>query len=229
MSNQKIVIAIDGYSGCGKSTTAKIVAKALDYIYIDSGAMYRAVTLYFLRNQVALNAPSEVEKALSEIKIKFVYNPHTQHNDTYLNNENVEADIRAMYVSDKVSEVSKILEVRLAMVAQQQEMGKSKGVVMDGRDIGTKVFPDAELKIFMTADITVRAKRRQSELLQKGEKVSLEDIIENLKHRDWIDTTRAESPLKKADDAHLLDSTKITIEEQTSYVVDLAKNLVEVE
>jgi cytidylate kinase len=222
----KIVVAIDGYSGCGKSTTAKIVAEALGYIYIDSGAMYRAVTLYFLQNQVNLNDAEEVRQALANIHIKFVFNPHTQKNDTYLNHLNVEAEIRSMTVSAKVSEVSRLALVREAMVAQQQALGTAKGVVMDGRDIGTRVFPQAELKIFMTADIVVRAKRRQAELAEKGEVLDLADIIENLKHRDWIDTTRQESPLKQAEGAHLLDSTHISIEEQTNFVIELASNLV---
>jgi CMP/dCMP kinase len=225
----KIVVAIDGYSGCGKSTTAKIVAEALGYIYIDSGAMYRAVTLYFLQNTINLNDAAEVAQALANIHLKFVYNPHSQRNDMYLNHINVEAEIRSMSVSAKVSEVSRLAVVRQAMVAQQQAMGEAKGVVMDGRDIGTRVFPHAELKIFMTADITVRAKRRQAELANKGEVLDLADIIENLKHRDWIDTTRQESPLKQAEDAYLLDSTDISIAKQTEYVIDLASNLLQKE
>jgi CMP/dCMP kinase len=225
----KIVVAIDGYSGCGKSTTAKIVAEALGYIYIDSGAMYRAVTLYFLQNQINLNDANEVAAALANIHLKFVYNSHSQKNDMYLNNLNVEAEIRSMTVSAKVSEVSRLVAVRQAMVAQQQVMGEAKGVVMDGRDIGTRVFPQAELKIFMTADIIIRAKRRQAELAEKGEVLDLADIIENLKHRDWIDTTRQESPLRQAEDAYLLDSTHIGIAEQTNYVIELASKLVKKE
>ncbi len=221
----KIVIAIDGYSGCGKSTTAKIVAKTLGYLYIDSGAMYRTVTLYFLENEVDYTQTQEVLKALSHINIHFDYNPDTNKNDTYLNGKNVESEIRKMYISDNVSTISKIPEVRKAMVKFQKNIGAQKGVVMDGRDIGTQVFPDAELKIFMTADVFVRAQRRQMELLAKGEETPLQDIIDNLQKRDHIDTTRAESPLRKADDAFLLDSTYIDIEEQTNFVIKLAKEV----
>jgi cytidylate kinase len=227
MEQRKIVIAIDGYSGCGKSTTAKKVAESLGYIYIDSGAMYRAVTLYFLQNEIDTSHSPAIEKALQNIKISFVWNEESKKNETYLNYQNVEKEIRKMYISEKVSEISKIYEVRAAMVAQQQKLGAKKGVVMDGRDIGTRVFPQAELKIFMTSDLTIRAKRRQEELLEKGDNVPLEDIIENLKKRDLIDTTRAESPLKKAEDAYELDSSHITLEEQTEFVINLAKNIIQ--
>lgn len=219
---KKIIIAIDGYSSCGKSTTAKLVAARLGYGYIDTGAMYRAVTLYFLNNYINLTNPKAIEKALNDIHISFHYNPKTQQNEVFLNGVNVEEEIRQMHVSDKVSEVSAIPAVRHAMVAQQQRMGKKRGIVMDGRDIGTRVFPDAELKIFMTADLDVRAARRQQELLEKGQLVNLEEVKENLLHRDLIDTTRAESPLRKAEDAHLIDTTHITIDEQVEYVVHLA-------
>ncbi len=222
----KIIIAIDGYSGCGKSTTAKIVAEKLNYIYIDSGAMYRAVTLYFLRHSIPFDNPEAAIDALKRIDIRFNYNPHTHKSETYLNGEIVEAEIRSMAISDKVSEVSKIHEVREAMVAQQQEMGGSKGIVMDGRDIGTQVFPQAELKIFMEADVYIRAERRQAEMLLKGDIVSISDIIHNLQKRDHIDTSRAESPLCKAEDAIELDSTTITIEEQTQYVIALAQKII---
>jgi CMP/dCMP kinase len=219
---KKIIIAIDGYSACGKSTTAKLVANRLGYIYIDSGAMYRAVTLYFHDNYVSLTDPHAVTHALANIHITFLHNPHLQKNETYLNGLNVEEEIRKMYISDRVSEVSAIAEVRKCMVEQQQKMGKKRGVVMDGRDIGTCVFPDAELKIFMTADMMVRAKRRQEELLEKGDMVPLDDIIKNLQMRDHIDTTRAQSPLRMADDAYLLDNTHITIDEQIEFVINLA-------
>jgi cytidylate kinase len=220
---KKIIIAIDGYSACGKSSTAKAVAAILGYSYIDTGAMYRAVTLYFLQNFISLTNPNEVENALKEIEIEFRHNPKTQKSDTYLNGINVEQEIRQMKVSNKVSEVSAISQVRRFLVAQQQKMGKKKGIVMDGRDIGTVVFPEAELKIFMTAEMTVRAKRRQDELLEKGELVDLEEIIENLKKRDLIDTSRQDSPLRQAEDAQLIDTTAITFEEQVNQIVAMSK------
>lgn len=217
-----IIIALDGYSSCGKSTTAKLVAKQLHYAFIDTGAMYRAVTLYFHDNHVTLTNPKEVAKALSEITIGFRRHPETQSNDTYLNGLNVEQEIRKMYISDHVSDVSAVAEVRHAMVAQQQKMGRSKGIVMDGRDIGTVVFPQAELKIFMTADPLMRAQRRQEELLAKGEMIDLPEIIANLEKRDYIDTHRTESPLVQADDAILIDNSFMTIDEQVDLVVRLA-------
>jgi CMP/dCMP kinase len=215
---RKIVIAIDGYSACGKSTTAKEVARILGYRYIDSGAMYRAVTLYFLEHHVALSNPKEVLKALDAIHVSFHVNAKGV-SETYLNNLNVEKEIRRMRISDNVSPVSAIKEVRVAMVAQQRRMGKEKGIVMDGRDIGTVVFPEAELKFFMTADMLVRAFRRQLELLEKDMLVDLDDVIKNIEQRDKIDTTRTESPLRKADDAIIIDTTYITIEEQVDEVV----------
>jgi cytidylate kinase len=221
---KKIIIAIDGYSACGKSTTAKLVANRLGYIYIDSGAMYRAVTLYFCQNHISSTNPHQVESALANIHIYFVHNPKLGKNETYLNGLNVEEEIRKMYISERVSEVSAIHDVRKAMVHQQQQMGKKRGLVMDGRDIGTCVFPDAELKIFMVADIQVRAQRRQEELLEKNEMVSMDDIIKNLELRDHLDTTRAESPLRKAEDAYLLDNTSITIDEQINFVINLASS-----
>lgn len=217
-----IIIALDGYSSCGKSTTAKLVAKQLHYAYIDTGAMYRAVTLYFIQNHIALTNPKAIHKALDEIHITFRLHPVTKSNDTFLNGMNVEHEIRKMYVSDRVSEVSAVAEVRHAMVAQQQRMGKGKSIVMDGRDIGTVVFPSAELKIFMTADPLMRAQRRQIELLAKGEMVDLPHIIANLEKRDYIDTHRAESPLRQADDALLIDNTFMTVDEQVELVVRLA-------
>jgi CMP/dCMP kinase len=221
---KKIIIAIDGYSACGKSTTAKMVASRLGYIYIDSGAMYRAVTLYFCENHISSTNPHQVTQALANIHIQFVHNPRTERNETYLNGLNVEEEIRKMYISQKVSEVSAIPEVRKAMVYQQQQMGKKRGLVMDGRDIGTCVFPDAELKIFMTADIMVRAQRRQEELLEKNELVDIEEIIKNLQMRDHLDTTRKENPLRMAEDAYLLDNTAITIDEQIDFVINLANS-----
>lgn len=224
---KKIIIAIDGYAGCGKSTTARIVARNLNYIYIDSGAMYRAVTLYFYRHNINLVDQEAVVKALNEIDLDFHVNTASQKNEIYLNGQNVESEIRKMYISDNVSEVSKLPEVRKAMVAQQQKMGLNKGIVMDGRDIGTKVFPEAELKIFMTAEMQVRALRRQEELKENGYEIALGEIIENLQTRDQIDTTRKESPLVKAEDAILLDSTELSIEQQTEYVVDRANEMIQ--
>ncbi|GAA0890909.1 (d)CMP kinase [Fulvivirga kasyanovii] len=219
---KKIVIAIDGYSACGKSTTAKAVATVLGYTYIDTGAMYRAITLYFHQNHVSLTNKKDVEKALENIDITFHKNEKTGLAETFLNGLNVEGEIRKMYVSENVSQVSCLTEVRRAMVAQQRKLGKKKGVVMDGRDIGTVVFPDAELKVFMEADIYVRAGRRQEELLENGQLVDLSEIIENLKKRDHIDSTRAESPLRKADDALVLDTTFLTLEEQVDEVINQA-------
>jgi cytidylate kinase len=221
MRLSKIVIAIDGYSACGKSTTAKEVAKILGYRYIDSGAMYRAVTLYFLEHHVSLTNPKEVQKALNHITITFQINPK-RSTETFLNGLSVEQEIRDMRISDQVSPVSAIKEVRAAMVAQQRKLGKDKGIVMDGRDIGTVVFPQAELKLFMTADMAVRAYRRQQELLARDVLVNLDEVIENIKKRDLIDTTRAESPLAKANDAITIDTTHITIEEQVDEVTRLA-------
>ncbi|WP_020599616.1 (d)CMP kinase [Spirosoma panaciterrae] len=218
----KIVIAIDGYSSCGKSTTAKAVAARMGYGYIDTGAMYRAVSLYFIQEKVSLSSHRDILMALENIHIAFKFNSRTGKNETCLNGLNVEDEIRKMYISNIVSEVSAIPEVRWAMVAQQQQMGRRRGVVMDGRDIGTKVFPDAEVKVFMTADTYTRARRRQQELLAKGELVNLDDIISNLEKRDHIDTTRAESPLVQAPDAMLLDTSYMTIEEQVDWVIELA-------
>lgn len=221
----KIIIAIDGYSSCGKSTTAKKAAAHMGYSYIDTGAMYRAVTLYFIQNHVSISNPKEVENALENIQIEFRINTSGQ-NQTYLNGINVEDEIRKLYVADKVSDVSAIAAVRHAMVDQQRKMGKKKGFVMDGRDIGTVVFPDADLKIFMTADPLVRAHRRQIELMSKGEVLDIEDILENIEKRDIIDTTRTESPLRKADDAVVIDTTFMTLDEQVDQVILLADMVV---
>jgi cytidylate kinase len=221
MKLRKIVIAIDGYSACGKSTTAKEVARILGYKYIDSGAMYRAVTSYFLEHHVALLNPREVSKALHDIKITFHVNSKGV-TETYLNGLNVEKTIRKMKISEHVSQVSAIKEVREAMVEQQRKLGREKGIVMDGRDIGTVVFPGAELKFFMTADMLVRAFRRQKELLDADRLVELDSVIENIRKRDELDTTRAESPLRKASDAMVIDTTHITIDEQVDEVVRTA-------
>lgn len=217
-----IVIAIDGYSACGKSSTAKAVAAILNYSYIDTGAMYRAVTYYFIEHYISIDNPKAVRQALENIHIDFVYNPKKACSETYLNGLNVEEDIRRMEVSNLVSEVSAIAAVRQALVAQQRKLGKKKKVVMDGRDIGTTVFPDAELKIFMTADFQTRAVRRQKELLEKDVIVGLEEVLENLQKRDLIDTTRKESPLRKAQDAIEIDTTHLTFEEQVEEILQLA-------
>jgi cytidylate kinase len=218
---KKIIIAIDGYSACGKSTTAREVAKELNYRYIDSGAMYRAVTLYFLDHHVSITNPKEVEKALREIKITFVINSKGT-SETFLNGINVEGAIRKMRISENVSQVSAIRAVRVAMVEQQRKLGKEKGIVMDGRDIGTVVFPDAELKIFLSAYMLVRAFRRQKELLEKNDLVDIDEIIDNLTKRDQIDSSRKESPLIKAENAISIDTTHITIDEQVDEVIRLA-------
>lgn len=218
---RKIIIAIDGFSACGKSTTAKQTAKILGYRYIDSGAMYRAVTLHFLNQHVAITNPREVDRALAQVKITFHVDGKGK-SQTYLNGQIVEHEIRDMRVSENVSQVSTLAAVRHAMVEQQRRMGKERAIVMDGRDIGTVVFPDAELKLFLTADILVRAFRRQKELLDIDELVDIDTIIENLQHRDQIDSTRQESPLRKAKDAIEIDTTHITIDEEVDEVVRLA-------
>jgi cytidylate kinase len=223
MKLRKLVIAIDGYSACGKSSTAKLVANILGYRYIDTGAMYRAVTLHFIEHHVALTNPKEVSRALQEISISFKVNSKNI-TETFLNGLNVEKPIRSMRVSERVSEVSAIKEVRTAMVEQQRKMGKEKAVVMDGRDIGTVVFPSAELKLFMSAELLVRAFRRQKELLDKDRLVDLDDVISNIVQRDKIDTTRAESPLRQASDAVLIDTTHLTLDEQVDDVVRMALN-----
>ncbi|MDX2306269.1 MAG: (d)CMP kinase [Microscillaceae bacterium] len=224
---KKIIIAIDGYAGAGKSTTAKEVARQLKYNYVDSGAMYRAITLYFIRHQIALDDSEAVHRALEALDISFLYDPIQQKSITCLNGEDVEQEIRKMYVSDYVSDVSKLLEVRQKVMVLQLKLGESKGIVMDGRDIGSKVFPFAELKIFMIADLETRAARRLEELQAKGEVFSLEEIIENLRNRDQIDTTRKESPLVQAEDAILLDSTHISFTEQAEFVLNLARRKIE--
>lgn len=222
--NRKIIIAIDGYSSCGKSTFAKAIAKELNYIYIDSGAMYRTVTLYSMRRGFIKNGiPSrpEIISNLDNIKIEFIYNPDIGEFETYLNSENVEKEIRSIEVSSYVSPVSTIPEVRARMVALQREIGVLKGIVMDGRDIGTVVFPDAELKIFMTASADIRARRRYDELTGKGLKVSFEEVRRNIVSRDITDENRDISPLRRADDAVVLDNSRMTVEEQMVWVRSL--------
>jgi CMP/dCMP kinase len=217
---RKIVIAIDGYSSCGKSTTAKAVAAELGYAYIDTGAMYRAVTLYLLEHDIAFDDLPRVEQALHEMHISFKRNRKTGRNELCLDGTIREDEIRQMRISNLVSEVSGIPAVRHAMVRQQQRMGRKRGVVMDGRDIGTTVFPDAEVKVFMTAEVLTRALRRQEELAVKGEHVSVEEIADNLSKRDHLDSTRTESPLRRAPDAVLLDTTHMLIDEQVDFVLE---------
>ena len=216
--SKNIVIAIDGYSSCGKSTIAKALAKKLRFIYIDSGAMYRAVTLYFLRNNIALNDDEAIQNALSDIHLNFNSLDYQSH--ITLNNEEVSEEIRQMPVSENVSHVSAIRDVRVEMVRQQQRMGKSKNIIMDGRDIGTVVFPDADLKLFMTADPKIRAERRYNELMLKGEEVTMEEVFDNIAHRDYLDTTRKESPLVRADDAIILDNTSMDQAEQLDFALE---------
>src|SRR6187200_2620333 len=207
---KKIIIAIDGWSSCGKSTLAKELAKELGYLYVDSGAMYRAITLYFLRNHIDWTDRSEVKKALKEISLEFIYNEKSQQSEMHLNEENVEYVIRDLVVAEKVSDVAAIKEVRDFAVAQQQLMGHNKAIVMDGRDIGTVVFPVAELKIFMTADNAIRVQRRFKELYEKNPNISIEEVKNNLEMRDYIDSNRKISPLKQAKDARVLDNTNLT-------------------
>lgn len=218
---KKIIITIDGWSACGKSTLAKQLAKSLGYVYIDSGAMYRAVTLYFLRNNTDWHDAEKVNEALSNINLQFIQHPDTNQSEMYLNNENVEYLIRDLVVAEKVSEVATIADVRTFAVAQQQKMGENKGIVMDGRDIGTTVFPDAELKIFMTADILIRVERRYREMLIKNPNITLEEVKKNLEMRDYVDSNREVSPLRKADDAVLLDNSDLSMEEQLDFALKL--------
>ncbi len=226
----KITIAIDGYSSCGKSTIAKDLAHKLDYIYIDTGAMYRAVTLYCLQNHIITKDGVEVykiEEFLDDMTIGFQCDPNTKKCEVYLNDENVEQDIRGLIVANNVSFVASFKEVREKLVSIQRELGKNKGVVMDGRDIGTVVFPNAELKLFVTADTDIRSKRRYNELRGKGEKVSLEEVKENLEKRDHIDTHRKESPLVQAEDAVIIDTSHLTRESQLDMVYELVMEKVE--
>lgn len=221
---KKITIAIDGFSSCGKSTMAKDLARTLGYVYVDTGAMYRSVTLFAMRHNL-FNADGsvkekELEPLMKDIHITFQLNPETGRPDTYLNGEKVEREIRSMEVSSHVSPIAAIPFVRKALVEQQQAMGRDKGVVMDGRDIGTVVFPNAELKIFVTASAKVRAQRRYDELKAKGMPADFDEILKNVEERDQIDTHRAVSPLRKADDALLLDNSNMTIEEQNQWLLE---------
>jgi len=223
MNTKKIIITIDGWSSCGKSTLAKQLAKQLHYAYIDSGAMYRAITLYFLRNHIDWSDHAKVAEALRSIKIEFHHNKDADRSEIFLNDENVEYLIRDMIIAEKVSDIATIKEVRDFAVTQQHKMGKKKGIVMDGRDIGTTVFPNAELKFFMTADIAVRVERRFRELYEKKPNVTIEEVKNNLEMRDYIDSNREISPLRKADDAVVLDNTNLTMEEQLDFALKLFK------
>lgn len=216
---KKIVITIDGYSSCGKSTLARQLARQLNYVYIDSGAMYRAITLYFIYNRVQWELPEAVAEALSNIELEFMPNEQTGFSEIHLNGENVEHQIREMLVADKVSDVAAIGAVREFAVAQQQKMGVRKGIIMDGRDIGTTVFPHAELKIFMTADTAVRVERRFKELYAKNPQITIQEVKENLERRDYIDTNREISPLRKAEDAIILDNSNLTMDEQLDLAI----------
>ena len=219
----KIIITIDGYSSCGKSTLAKQMAKELGYVYIDSGAMYRAITLYFLRNHIDWTNDNEVKAALKNVNLHFEYNDKLLQSEMILNDENVEYVIRDLIIAEKVSDVAAIADVRKFAVKQQQQMGKKKGIVMDGRDIGTTVFPDAELKLFMTADIAVRVERRFREMFRKNPNVTVEEVKANLEMRDYIDSNRKVSPLRQAADAVLLDNTNITKQQTMDFAMNLYK------
>jgi CMP/dCMP kinase len=224
---KKIIITIDGWSSCGKSTLAKQLAKKLGYIYVDSGAMYRAVTLYFLRNHIDWTEKEAVVDALKNITLEFIYNPKSEQSEMHLNGENVEYVIRDLVIAEKVSDVAAIREVREFAVAQQQHMGKNKGIVMDGRDIGTVVFPKAELKIFMSADNAVRVERRFKELYEKNPNISLDEVMNNLQMRDYIDSHREISPLRKADDAIELDNTNLSEQEQLKKALSLVDDYID--
>ncbi len=228
MPANKIIIAIDGYSSCGKSTLAKMIARQLHYLYIDSGAMYRAATLYLLDHQIPIDDSDKVEEALSHIHITFSLNTGTGFFETYLNGENIEEQIRTLRVANKVSEVSKLSVVRQRMVEKQRELGRNKGIVMDGRDIGTVVFPEAELKIFMTADFDVRAQRRYDELREQGVSITMDKVKDNLRQRDEMDSTRKISPLRKADDALVLDTSDMTKNEELAWVCELVDERINV-
>lgn len=221
----KIIIAIDGYSSCGKSTIAKGLAKKLSYNYIDTGAMYRAITLYFLNHNVKLDDDASVEVALLNIRIDFHYNEEKGASDTYLNGIYVEDEIRTLRISSEVSKVSAIRQVREFLMVQQRLIGENKGVIMDGRDIGTTIFPNAELKLFMTASDEVRSERRFQEMIEKGEKVTREEVLHNLVERDRIDSTREFSPLRQADDAIVMDNSELSMAEQLELVLDMVQRL----
>jgi cytidylate kinase len=226
----KIIITIDGWSSCGKSTLAKQLAKKLGNLYIDSGAIYRAITLYFLRNNIDITDVKQIKESLNNITLEFIVNDYSNQSEIYLNGENVEYIIRDLIIAEKVSEVAALRDVRTFAVAVQQEMGKNKGIVMDGRDIGTTVFPAAELKIFMIADGAVRVERRFREMFEKNPNITLDEIKSNLEMRDYIDSHRAVSPLRKAEDAIELDNTNLTEKEQLDFAMKLfKKNLQSVE
>jgi cytidylate kinase len=222
---KNIVITIDGGSSCGKSTLAKQLAKELGYVYIDSGAMYRAITLYFLRHHIDWTDTNEVKEALKNINLEFHCNEKSGQSEIFLNGENVEYVIRDLVIAEKVSEVATIKEVRTFAVAEQQKMGRKKAIVMDGRDIGTTVFPDAALKIFMTADISVRVERRFKEMFEKNPNITIEEVKNNLEMRDYIDSNREVSPLRKAPDAIILDNTNISIKEKLKFALNLLKEI----
>ncbi len=220
---KKLIITIDGWSSCGKSTLAKQLAKELGYVYVDSGAMYRAITLYFLRNHIDWTDEKEVREALNQVHLHFEYNDKSAQSEIFLNEENVEYVIRDLVIAEKVSEVASIALVRSFAVAQQQKMGDKKGIIMDGRDIGTTVFPNACLKIFMTADIAVRVERRFKEMYEKNPNITIEEVKANLEMRDYIDSHREVSPLRQAEDAILLDNTHISMKEQLNFALNLIK------
>lgn len=224
---RRIIISIDGWSSCGKSTLAKQLARELGYIYIDSGAMYRAITLYFLRNHIDWTDPAEVEKALGDIRLEFISNHKTGQSEIYLNGENVEYVIRDLLVAEKVSEVAAIEAVRHFAVSQQQQMGANKGIVMDGRDIGTVVFPHAELKIFMTASREIRVQRRFKELYEKNPNITIEEVKSNLENRDLLDSTRKASPLRMAEDARILDNSLLSPKEQLAMALGWVTEILE--
>ena len=221
----KLIITIDGFSSCGKSTLAKQLAKKLNYTYIDSGAMYRAITLYFLRNNIDISNEKEIRNALKNITLEFIVNETSGNSEIYLNGENVEYIIRDIVIAEKVSDVAALKDVRTFAVAEQQKMGIHKGIVMDGRDIGTTVFPDAEIKIFMIADEAVRVERRYAEMFDKNPNITLDEIKSNIAMRDYIDSNRKVSPLRKAADAIELDNTNLTQKEQLDFALKLVKKV----
>ncbi|MEO6819096.1 MAG: (d)CMP kinase [Ginsengibacter sp.] len=222
--SKKITIAIDGWSSCGKSTLAKQLAKKLDYLYVDSGAMYRAITLYFLRNNIDFSDKNEIKKALANIEIEFELNDSNGRCEIVLNGENVEYLIRDMVIAEKVSDIAAIKSVREFAVAAQQKLGEGKGIIMDGRDIGTKVFPNAEVKIFMTADEKIRVERRFREMFEKNPNITIEEVKANIEMRDYIDSNREESPLRKAKDAIEINNSNLSEKEQLEIAMELIKN-----
>ncbi len=226
---EKLIITIDGWSSCGKSTLAKQLAKKLGYLYIDSGAMYRAITLYFLRNNINRSNDKEIREALKNINLEFIHNGQSGQSEIYLNGENVEYIIRDLIIAEKVSEVAALKDVRKFAVSVQQKTGIDKGIVMDGRDIGTTVFPEAEIKIFMIADEAVRVERRFAEMFEKNPNITLEEIKNNIAMRDYIDSHREVSPLRKAADAIELDNTHLTEKEQLDFALKLVKKRMRVE